>query len=114
MGLGGGGMRWTTASRISSIPMPILALAVDRFLGRNGENFLELPMNRGHVGIGQIDLVDHRHDREALFVREVDVGDRLRLDALGRIDDEKRAFAGREAARDLVGKIHVARAYRGG
>ena len=41
-------------------------------------------------------------------MREVDVGDSLRLDALGRIDDEKRAFAGREAARDLVGKIHVA------
>ena len=38
----------------------------------------------------------------------MDVGDGLRLDALGRIDDEKRAFAGRETARDLVGKIHVA------
>ena len=40
-----------------------LGAAVDRFLGRDGENFLELPMNRGHVGVGQIDLVDHRHDR---------------------------------------------------
>ena len=41
-------------------------------------------------------------------MREVDVGDRLRLDALGRIDDEQRAFAGRERARDFVGKIDVA------
>ncbi len=85
-----------------------LGAAVDRFLGRDGENFLELPMDRGQVGVGQIDLVDHRHDREALFVREMDVGDRLRLDALGGVDDEERAFAGREAARNFVGKIHVA------
>src|SRR5262245_27651982 len=38
----------------------------------------------------------------------MDVGDSLRLDALGRIDDEKRALTSREATRDLVGKIHVA------
>ena len=85
-----------------------LGAAIDRFLGRDGENFLELPMHRREIGVRQIDLVDHRHDRQALLVREVDVGDRLRLDALRRIDDEERAFAGREAARDFVGKIDVA------
>ena len=65
-------------------------------------------MDRGNVGVRQIDLVDHRHDRQALLVREMDVRHCLRLDALGRVDDQKRAFAGRERARDFVGKINVA------
>jgi hypothetical protein len=32
----------------------------------------------------------------------------LRFDALGRIHHQKRAFAGRQAARDFVGKIDMA------
>src|SRR5206468_12027871 len=75
---------------------------------RDGENFLELATDRGQVGIGEIDLVDHRDDRQALLMREVDVGDRLSLDALGRIDDEERTLASRETARDLVGEVNVA------
>ena len=89
------------------MPMPILALAIDRFLGGNGEDFLELPMHRRDVGVRQVDLVDHRDDRQALLVREVDVGHRLRLDALRRIDDQQRAFARGERARDFIGEIDV-------
>ena len=40
-------------------------------------------------------------------MREVDVGDGLRLNALRGVDDQERALAGRETARDLVGKVHV-------
>ena len=71
-------------------------------------------MHRGDVGVRQIDLVDDRDDRQALLVREMDVRHGLRLDALRGIDDQQRAFAGRERARDFVGKIHVARACRSG
>jgi len=42
-------------------------------------------------------------------VREVNVGHRLRLDALGRVDDEERAFAGGETARNFVSEVHVTR-----
>ena len=73
-----------------------LRAGIDRFLGRNGEDFLELFVHRGDVGIRQIDLVDDRDDGEALFVREMHVRHRLRLDALRGIDDQQRAFAGRE------------------
>ena len=45
---------------------------------------------------------------EALREREVDVGERLRLDALRGVDDEDRALAGLEAAADLVGEVDVA------
>ena len=51
-------------------------------------------MDRRDVGVRQIDLVDHRDDRQALLVREMNVRHRLRFDALGRIDDQQRAFAG--------------------
>ncbi len=39
---------------------------------------------------------------------EVDVGHGLRFHPLGGVDDEKRPFAGGEAARDFVGEIDVA------
>ncbi len=82
---------------------------INRFLGRNGKNFLELSVHRRDVGIRQIDFVDDRYDREALFVREMHVRDGLRLHALCGIDDEQRTFAGRERARDFIGEIDVPR-----
>ena len=59
------------------------------------------------IGRGQIDLVEHGYDFDAEFDRRVAVRDRLRLDALARIDDEQRAFAGRQRAADLIGEIDV-------
>ena len=44
---------------------------------------------------------------EVLLHRQVHVGHGLRLDALRGINDEQRAFARAQAARDLVGEIHV-------
>ena len=52
------------------------------------------------VGGGQVDLVDHRHDLMVVLDRLVDVGQRLRFDALRGVDDQQRAFAGGEAAAD--------------
>ena len=59
------------------------------------------------VGRRQVDLVEDRDDLEVVLEREVDVGDRLRLDALRRVDDEQRALAGGEAARHLVVEVDV-------
>jgi hypothetical protein len=38
---------------------------------------------------------------------QVEVGQRLRLDALGGVDDEHGALAGGQRARDLVGEVDV-------
>ena len=46
--------------------------------------------------------------------RQVEVGERLRLDALRGVDDQDRALAGGQRARDLVGEVDVARACRSG
>ena len=81
-------------------------------LARDREDVLELVHD--HVGLGrrQVDLVEDRDDRQALAQREVDVGQRLGLDALRRVDDEDRALARLEAAADLVREVDVARACR--
>ena len=66
------------------------------------------------VGGGKVDLVHRGDDREVVLEGEVAVGEGLRLDALRGVDEEQRAFAGGQAARDLVPEVDVARACRSG
>ena len=61
------------------------------------------------VRVGEVDLVDDRDHLEVIVERLVDVGERLRLDALGGIDDQQRALARGERSRHLVGEVDVAR-----
>ena len=56
---------------------------------------------------GQIDLVQNRNDREVVFEGEVEIRQRLRLDALGRVDEQHRSFACGKGTRHLIGEIHV-------
>ena len=61
------------------------------------------------LGRRQVDLVEHRDDLQIGIKRQIDVGQRLRLDALGGVDHQQRAFAGGERPADLVGEIDMAR-----
>ena len=72
------------------------SLAETRITSSRGmaEHVLELLDDHVGLGRGQVDLVDDRHDHEALRQREVDVGERLRLDALGGVDHQDGALAG--------------------
>ena len=100
-------MRWTTASRISSIPMPALALA--RIASSAGMARISSScfLTDGMSAVRQIDFVDDRNDRQPLLHRQVDIGHRLGLDPLRRIDDQQRPFARRQRAGDFIGKIDV-------
>ncbi len=62
------------------------------------------------VGLGgrQVDLVQHGDDLEVGVKRQVQVGQRLRLDALGGVDEQHSALAGGQAAGDLVAEVDVA------
>ena len=40
----------------------LLALASDGFIGRDGQDILELLFGRRDIGVGQVDLVDDRDD----------------------------------------------------
>ena len=55
----------------------------------------------------QIDLIDHRQQFQIIIQGQVEVGDRLRLDPLGSIDHNQRAFAGHEGTPHFVRKIDV-------
>src|SRR5213075_1480660 len=60
------------------------------------------------LGGGQVDLVEHRDDLQVGVERQVQVGQRLRLDALGGVDEQHGALAGGQAAGDLVAEVDVA------
>ena len=57
----------------------------------------------------QVDLVDDRDDLEVVLDRQVGVGQRLRLDALRRVDQQQRALAGGQRPRHLVREVDVPR-----
>ena len=104
----GAGMRSTTRSSSSSTPTPVLPETLSTSSG-------EPPMRsasslRVLLGLGrrQVDLVQHRDDLEVVLEREVEVRERLRLDALRGVDEQDRALARGERAGDLVAEVDVA------
>ncbi len=92
-------------------------LNADAGLGRDGDRreriepqvLIDLFTHPLDIGGGQIDLVDYRQQFQVVIQRQVEVGDRLRLDALGGIDDDQRAVARQERAPHLVRKIDMPR-----
>ena len=86
-----------------------LGAAGDGVGGVDADDVLDLFLGALGVGLRQVHLVQHRHHLDAEFQRGVAVGHRLRLDALAGIDDQQRAFAGRQRAADLVAEVDVAR-----
>ena len=81
----------------------------DRVVGVDADDGFDFGLDAFDVGGRQVDLVEHRHDFEAHLDRGVAIGDRLRFDALRRIDDQQRAFARGERAADFVAEVDVAR-----
>jgi hypothetical protein len=73
------------------------------------DDVLDLPLALVRLRAREIDLVDDRDDLEVVFDCEIGVGQRLRFDALRGVDEQKRAFARRKRARDLVAEVDVAR-----
>ena len=76
--------------------------------GVEADHVLDLLLDAIGLGGGQIDLVEHRHDLVAGVERMIDVGERLRLDALAGVDDQQRALAGGQRARNFIGEVDVA------
>ena len=72
------------------------------------DDVLDLLLDPVRFGRRQVDLVQDRHDLMARVERVIDVGERLRLDPLARVDHQKRPLAGGERARHLVGEVDVA------
>ena len=90
------------------MPMPVLALARTASRRVEADDLLDLLPHPLGVRGGEVDLVDDGHDLVVVLDRLVDVGERLRLDALRGVDDQQRAFARGEAARHFIGEVDVA------
>ena len=86
----------------------LLGRGQDAVLAGQADDALDLLAHHFGLGAGQVDLVDDRDDLEVVLDGQVDVGQRLRLDALGGVDDQQRALAGGQRARDFVGEVDVA------
>ncbi len=86
---------------------PILGGGQKDLFARDREDALELLDHHVHLCRRQVDLVEHRDDRQVLLHRQVDVGERLRLDTLGGVDDEDGALTGLQAAADFVAEVDV-------
>ena len=79
------------------------------FIGGDRQNVFKLFLYRLDVRIRKVNFIDDRNNGQALFERQMDVGDRLRLNPLSGIHDQQGAFASREASGDFIGEIDVSR-----
>jgi hypothetical protein len=86
---------------------PGLRRDLHRLRGIEPDHLLDLFLDAVGLGRRQVDLVEDGHDLVICVERLVDVGERLRLDALRRVDDEERTLAGGKRARNFVGEIDV-------
>ena len=78
-----------------------------RFGGIDADHVFDLLGNTVAVRRGQVDLVQDRHDVMIRVNRVIHVGKRLRLYALGTIDNQQRPFDRAHGPRNLVGEIDV-------
>ena len=76
--------------------------------GVDADHVLDLLGHAVAVGGGQVDLVQDRDDLVVGVDGLVDIGQRLRLDPLGAVDDQQRALDRAHRAADLIGEIHMA------
>ena len=105
------------AGRAGDLPHDLVHEDLDALprLARDAQTVLRLQADQAgqllgvllRLGRRQVDLVEHRDDREVVLHREVEVRQRLRLDPLSGVDEQDGALAGGQAARHLVGEVDV-------
>ncbi len=76
------------------------------------DGLLDVFLGAQNVSRGQVDLVDDGDHLEAVMKGEIALGEGLRFDALGGIDDEERAFARGQRTGDFIAASRRGRACR--
>jgi hypothetical protein len=99
----------TILSSSASTPTPVLPETRRHVLGVAADEVGQLCGVLLRLGGRQVDLVQHRDDGEVVLHRQVQVGQRLGLDALRSVDQQHRALASRQGTGHLVGEVDVAR-----
>ena len=98
----------TIASSTSSTPIPVLARSRIASSGSVPSSSAISSATRSGSAPGRSTLLRTGISSRPASTAAVGVGDGLRLDALGGVDDQQRALAGGQRARDLVGEVDVA------
>ena len=80
-----------------------------RVLCRNADDILDLLLDARRVCRRQVDLVDDRHDLQTGVNGKIGVAERLRLNTLCRINNQKRTLTRRQRTRNLIVEVHMSR-----
>jgi hypothetical protein len=88
---------------------PFLGAGQDGRAAVETDDVFDLTLALVRLRARQVDLVDDRNDLEVVLDGEIGVGERLRFDALRRVNEQQRALAGRQRACHLVAEIDVTR-----
>ena len=89
-------------------PHARLGAHAEHVFGGSARDVLDLERHVVGPRRREIHLVDGADHREPLVAGEKEVGKSLSLDPLRGVHHQHRALAGRQAARDFIGEIHVA------
>ena len=80
-----------------------------RVLCRNADDILDLLLDARRVCRRQVDLVDDRHDLQTGVNGKIGIAERLRLNTLCRINNQKRTLTRRQRTRNLIVEVHMSR-----
>ena len=86
-----------------------LGAARYRVGGVNANHIFDLELGVIRISLRQIHFVEHRHDGHTQVQRGVAVRNGLRFHALTGINDEQRAFTGRQGSADFVREVNMTR-----
>ncbi len=87
----------------------LLRRGEDHLVARDARDVGDLLGDHLRLRRVEVDLVDHGDERQSRLDRLVEIGERLGLDALSRVDDQQGSFAGGQRPRDLVREVNMAR-----
>ena len=79
-----------------------------RIISRQADNLLNLLFYGLRVSVGQVNLVDNRDNFQIIFQRQIHIGQRLRLNALGGIHHQQSTLAGSQRTADLIVEVNMA------
>ena len=73
------------------------------------EDLCKLALSFVDVHVGNVDLIDHRQNFQIIINGQIIIGNGLRLDPLGDIDQQQGPLASAQGLFNFIRKIHVAR-----
>ena len=85
-----------------------LGADVQHVFGGDAQNLLDLGGPALGLSGGQVDLVESSHHFELVLNGQIAVGQRLGLDALGRVHQQDHRLAGRQGTAHLIAEVHMA------